>query len=210
MKNILILIFIFALFGTLPYACNKTADQNNTTTTTASADDQKIKSEVKDRIDKDDSLDSAKIDVESDNAVVSLNGTVNSRAQEEQALVIAQNVPGVRTVRSHLKMEATEGSSGAGSQGSEAGSNLSERAKETGEKVEEAVSDAGITTKVKMKFAEDSQVSALNIDVTTKDGVVSLKGDVKSQAEADRAIELTRTVDGVRSVRSDLVVKSNS
>ena len=210
MKNILIFIFIIALFGALPYACNKTADQN-ATTTSASADDQKISSAVKEKIDNDNNLDSAKIDVDTDNAVVNLNGTVESRAQEEQAIVIAQNVPGVRTVRSHLKVEVSEGAGGAGSQGDEYGEqNLSERTKETGEKVKEAVSDAGITTKVKMKFAEDPQVSALNIDVTTKDGVVSLKGNVNSKSEADRAIELTHSIDGVRSVQSDLVVKSNS
>jgi hyperosmotically inducible protein len=46
--------------------------------------------------------------------------------------------------------------------------------------------------------------------VETTNGVVHLTGDVKSKAEADKAIEIAKKVDGVKKVKSDLVVKPSS
>ena len=43
------------------------------------------------------------------------------------------------------------------------------------------VDDAGITTKVKAKFAEDKTVSAMAISVETLNGVVQLSGFAKTQ-----------------------------
>jgi len=77
------------------------------------------------------------------------------------------------------------------------------------EKVKESVGDAVITTKIKAEFAKDKDVSALNIKVDTDDkGVVTLSGNAKSQAEADKAVTLARKVQGVKSVRSDIKVQT--
>ena len=70
------------------------------------------------------------------------------------------------------------------------------------------VEDGSITAAVKMKFANDELVSASDINVDTSNGVVTLKGTVGSKAEADRALKLGRSVDGVKSVDSQLVVRS--
>ncbi|PWT92279.1 MAG: hypothetical protein C5B54_03770 [Acidobacteria bacterium] len=64
--------------------------------------------------------------------------------------------------------------------------------------------DARITASVKAKFAKDDLVKARNIDVDTDQGQVSLRGTVTSQVEADRAVQLAQSVDGVRNVRSYL------
>ncbi|MBF6630809.1 MAG: BON domain-containing protein [Comamonas sp.] len=69
------------------------------------------------------------------------------------------------------------------------------------------VDDAGITTAVKAKFAEDKTVAATAISVETMKGTVQLSGFAKSQAEKDRAAALARDVKGVSSVRNSIVVR---
>lgn len=69
------------------------------------------------------------------------------------------------------------------------------------------VDDAGITTAVKAKFAEDKTVAATAISVETMKGTVQLSGFAKSQAEKDRAEALARGVKGVTSVRNSIVVR---
>jgi hyperosmotically inducible protein len=59
-----------------------------------------------------------------------------------------------------------------------------------------------------MKFAKDETVDALDINVDTTDGNVTLTGDVATQAEADQAILLARTVEGVKSVTPRLKVNN--
>lgn len=69
------------------------------------------------------------------------------------------------------------------------------------------VDDAGITTAVKAKMAEDKSVSATAISVETLKGVVQLSGFAKSDAEKARAGEIARTTKHVREVRNSIVVK---
>ena len=57
-----------------------------------------------------------------------------------------------------------------------------------------------------MKMADDPLVGAMKIDVDTKDGIVTLNGTVKSLAEEQKAIDLAKSVDGVKGVESKLVV----
>jgi hyperosmotically inducible protein len=63
-----------------------------------------------------------------------------------------------------------------------------------------AMTDTGITTNVKSKFVADDVVKSSQIDVTTKNGVVTLTGNVDSEAAKNRAIELARTTTGVKNV----------
>jgi hyperosmotically inducible periplasmic protein len=67
--------------------------------------------------------------------------------------------------------------------------------------------DASITSAIKIRFANDEGVSASNINVDTSHRSVTLMGSVNSQAVADRALHLGRSVDGVKSVHSFLVVR---
>lgn len=69
------------------------------------------------------------------------------------------------------------------------------------------VDDTTITTRVKAKFAEDSVVSAMAINVETLKGTVQLSGFAKSATERDRAEALARHTPGVAMVKNDIVVK---
>ncbi len=66
--------------------------------------------------------------------------------------------------------------------------------------------DQTITARVKTVLLNDTQISATRIDVATANGVVTISGTVKSKAEEQRAIQLTRQVAGVRDVRSTLTI----
>jgi hyperosmotically inducible periplasmic protein len=69
-----------------------------------------------------------------------------------------------------------------------------------------AKSDVGITTAVKSKLAADDSVKAYKIDVDTKEGVVTLTGEVPSQAAKETAVKITRATDGVASVVDNLTI----
>lgn len=67
-------------------------------------------------------------------------------------------------------------------------------------------SDAGITTSVKSQLISDDLVRARNIEVDTVDRVVTLRGEVLSEAEEAQAIELARNTDGVANVVDEIEV----
>lgn len=69
------------------------------------------------------------------------------------------------------------------------------------------IDDATVTTRVKSRFAQDDQVSAMNIGVETNDGVVQLSGYAGSEMEKSRAAEIARQVPDVRSVNNEIIVR---
>lgn len=69
------------------------------------------------------------------------------------------------------------------------------------------VDDAAITAAVKAKFIESKQVDAGAINVETLNGTVQLSGFAKSAAEKSAAERLAREVQGVKSVKNDIVVR---
>ncbi len=71
----------------------------------------------------------------------------------------------------------------------------------------EYVDDAVITTKVKSLLAADDFLKSFQINVETYKGVVQLSGFVNSQAAVDRAVEIAESVQGIQSVKNDLIVK---
>ena len=75
----------------------------------------------------------------------------------------------------------------------------------------EYVDDTTITSKVKSAMLDDSHVrpDVPQIHVETFRGVVQLSGFVDSQAIKDKADELTSHVNGVKSIRDDMIVRSN-
>ncbi len=71
----------------------------------------------------------------------------------------------------------------------------------------EYVDDSVITTKVKSLLAEDDFLKSFQIGVETFKGTVQLSGFVNSQKAVDKAVEITRSVGGVKSVKNNLIVK---
>lgn len=86
-------------------------------------------------------------------------------------------------------------------------SNIAQTTRDTGSKIADTASDAMITTKVKAEMAADPAVKAMDVHVETQKGIVMLSGFVPSKAEADKAVEVARKVDGVQEVKSSLQIK---
>lgn len=90
-----------------------------------------------------------------------------------------------------------------------AGSNAAQDVKAAGAALGEKLDDAGITAKVSSGLATDKDLSAIKINVDTKDGVVTLNGPAPSADAKARATEIARNVKGVTSVDNKLVVKAS-
>ena len=77
----------------------------------------------------------------------------------------------------------------------------------THESTGEYVDDSVITAKVKSLLAADDFLKSFQIGVETYKGTVQLSGFVNSQKAIDKAVEITRSVKGVKAVKNDLIVK---
>jgi hyperosmotically inducible protein len=62
------------------------------------------------------------------------------------------------------------------------------------------MSDTWITTKVKSVLLADSDAKGLDVGVDTKDGVVTLEGELTTQAAVDHVKALAMDVEGVKGV----------
>jgi hyperosmotically inducible periplasmic protein len=70
------------------------------------------------------------------------------------------------------------------------------------------VDDATITTQIKARMAENKQVDAIAIKVETLNGTVMLSGFAKNATEKNAAESIARGVNGVKSVRNEIAVRS--
>lgn len=71
----------------------------------------------------------------------------------------------------------------------------------------EKMDDVTITATVSTGLAKDPDLSAIKINVDTKDGVVTLSGPAPSAAAKDKATDIAKQVKGVTSVNNQLMVK---
>ena len=77
----------------------------------------------------------------------------------------------------------------------------------TRESTGEYVDDSVITSKVKALLANDDFLKSFQISVETYKGTVQLSGFVNSRHAVDKAGEIARSVQGVKSVKNNLIVK---
>ena len=75
------------------------------------------------------------------------------------------------------------------------------------ERVAGALNDTGITAAVKTALAADPALSALKVEVNTREGVVRLEGPAPDEKSRERAGVLAGAPDGVRQVDNRLVVQ---
>ena len=74
-------------------------------------------------------------------------------------------------------------------------------------KTGKVVADSVITTKVKADLFKEPELSATAIHVETEKGIVMLSGFVDTKADADKAVRLAKSVEGVSQVKSAIKVK---
>ena len=71
----------------------------------------------------------------------------------------------------------------------------------------EYLDDSVITTKVKAAIFNEASLKSAEINVETFKGEVQLSGFVSSRADENKAVEVARSVKGVKSVKDDMRVK---
>ena len=134
------------------------------------------------------------IDVEIENGVAVLTGEVESQVDRDLAEQVALGVEGVTEVDNQLKVEGEEADRSAGDNKD---GTFSER-----------FNDATTTATVKSKLLWNRNTEGLDINVTTKNGVVTLEGNADSSAASELAERLARNTEGVRQVDNKLNVNA--
>ncbi len=74
----------------------------------------------------------------------------------------------------------------------------------SGQNATQPVADGTVTANVTGQFAKDDALKHADIDVTTSNGVVTLKGSVPSEAAHQHALEMARSSTGVKGVDDNL------
>ena len=69
------------------------------------------------------------------------------------------------------------------------------------------IDDSTITTQIKARFVDNTQVSAAAISVETLKGVVLLSGFAKNATEKTTAEKIARGVNGVKSVKNEISIR---
>ena len=180
--------------------------------------DPGVTTAVKTKLAADDTVKAYRIDVDTQDKVVTLKGEVDTPGAKSRAVELAKNTAGVRDVVDQLTVKAgvtppgglddaaqakaAEGADKAGAAVATAGEKMGDAAN----KAAEATGDAAVTAKVKTKFLADTTIGGLKIDVDTKDNVVTLSGTVSSAAEKRHAVEVAKGTDGVKRVVDHLKV----
>jgi len=82
---------------------------------TTRTDDAALTAKVKAKLLSDESVEGMKIDVDTQNGVVFLNGVVETEEQKRRAIELARNTEGVQSVEDNLKVGRIEGSPSKGS-----------------------------------------------------------------------------------------------
>jgi osmotically-inducible protein OsmY len=123
-----------------------------------------------------------------DKGVVTLRGTASSLAQKELTTEYALDVEGVTSVVNEMKVEKP----------------VAPTPQTAGEKID----DASITAQVKVALATHRSTSAIKTNVQTTDGVVTVSGFVKNDAEKSLVGKLVSDVIGVKDVVNNLTIEA--
>ena len=146
----------------------------------------------------------------SSSGAVTLSGTVDSDADRDEAVRIARTTEGVSAVHENLRVQprtvATTGTIKDTTDVKNDAREVKDDARSAARKTAEAVDDSWITMKIQSKFFLDDDVRARNIDVETRNGMVTLKGAVQSEGERQHALAVARSTNGVTMVHDSLVV----
>jgi osmotically-inducible protein OsmY len=119
--------------------------------------------------------------------VVTLKGEADNIAQKDLTTQYASDVEGVKDVKNEMT--------------------VAKPPKEGEQTFSEKVDDASITAQVKGALFAHRSTSALRTSVDTEEGVVTVTGTAKNQAEKDLVTKVVSDIDGVKDVTNDMEVQ---
>jgi hyperosmotically inducible protein len=122
------------------------------------------------------------VTVKSKDGVVTLTGKVRDKDNKALAEDTVENLPGVLQVRNDITIESAHPEK----------------------------SDDGIAWKIRGRLLVKSNVSAATTKIAVQDGVVTLSGPADNEAQKTLTEVYAQEIDGVKSVRNEMVVKESS
>ena len=121
--------------------------------------------------------------VETRKGEVQLSGFAGTQADIDRAVEIVHALPGVKNVDNKVSLKTVDTT--------------------VGNKVDDGI----VTARVKTALFADASIKGLDIAVATHQGEVQLSGYVDNQLQIDRAVEVARGIEGVRTVSNQMSVK---
>jgi len=140
-------------------------------------------------------LNAFAIDTNVDGGVAHLTGTVKSDIERDLAGELAKGVDGVIDVRNEIVVDPAGAAGGVANAGEPKRRNFGSW-----------VDDATTTAAVKSRLITNGSAKGLQIDVDTRDDIVTLSGRVGTDAEKDLAESIALNTGDVAEVRNNLVV----
>ncbi|MFZ3052600.1 MAG: BON domain-containing protein [Sulfuricurvum sp.] len=128
-------------------------------------------------------VNASKADINVKNGVVTLKGKAISQAQKELTTEYAKDVEGVKEVKNEMTLVKADDTIG------------------------EKIDDASITAQVKMTLMMHKSTGVIRTNVTTNNGIVTLSGKAKSEAERDLVAKLAEDVQGVNNVVNKMTIE---
>jgi osmotically-inducible protein OsmY len=163
-------------------------------------DDATITSAIKSKLLWSKHTDGLTTDVDTLQGRVTLQGFADNQGEKNMATRLARNTRGVISVDNQLVL--SKGKPTVVTNAKAAGKEVGKDVKAVSKEARKDVTDTWITTKVKSTYMYSTNVNGSDISVSTRNGVVMLKGKVDSRAERALAIELARNVRCVRDVHA--------
>jgi osmotically-inducible protein OsmY len=120
------------------------------------------------------------------NGIVTLQGEASSLAQKELTTEYAKDVDNVKAVKNEMTIAKTPAV--------------------PSETIGDKIDDASITAEVKSSLLSHHSTSALKTSVSTTDGVVTLSGIAKNDAEKSLVTKLVTDINGVTSVINNMTI----
>lgn len=133
-------------------------------------------------------LNSFKIDTDVKDSVVTLSGNVNNSIDRSLAEELITGLDGVKDVENNIVIVDK---------------------KPVDEKMAAQLNSAKVASVVKSKLLLDTEVSGTTIDVDVKGGVVTLRGEVDSDAEKDLAGAIAKNTSDVEKVVNKLQIANS-
>ena len=167
--------------------CNRPSDTTGSpppsTTVGTELDDSVVTTRVKSALLADPDVKSFDLKVGTRKGEVQLSGFVENQSQIDRATAVVRAVEGVKNIDNKMTLKGAPTT--------------------VGNKVDDGI----ITTKVKAALLSDANVKSLDIAVVTRKDEVMLSGFVDNQGQIDRAMEVARGVEGVRTVSNEMSIK---
>lgn len=156
---------------------------NNTIVVKTDKSDTWLKMKVQTALVFHSNVNASNTQVSVKDGIVTLKGKAQSPAQKELTTEYTKDVEGVKGVRNQMTLA---------------------KGKET---IGDKIDDASITAQVKMTLMMHKSTGMLRTSVTTNNGVVTLSGNARNDAEKDLVTKLAEDVNGVSRVVNKMSVE---